>query len=151
LKVVSDTDLLSTFSRIDRLDILSSIYNSILVPPSVALELKRGEIKLSGKNFSTVDLTREEIMLLGKMDSRLGRGERECLSVAKFRKLPLASNDRVVHQVCKKEKLDYFNLQRLLRFAILREVLSLREARDIVRAVELNERTLIKNQREIFK
>lgn len=113
MKVVFDTDLLSTFARIDRLQILNSLFEKIIVPPSVISELKLADIKFGGLNFEIAKLTREELLALRKMDARLGRGERECLSIAKHRKVPLASNDSLVHLVCKQQNVSYFTLPRL--------------------------------------
>ena len=151
MKVVFDTDLLSTFARVDGLRILNLLFEKILVPQSVISEMKLANLKLSELNYESPKLSREELLTLRTIDARLGRGERECLSIAKHRKLPLASNDGLVHYVCKQQNVSYFTLPRLLRFAISRKAIEREKARELVALIERNERTTIKNQFEIFK
>lgn len=151
MKVVFDTDLLSTFVRIGRLQILNALLEKIIVPQSVISELKLADIKFSELNFEIAKLPREELLALRKMDARLGRGERECLSIAKHRKIALASNDSLVHLVCKQQNVSYFTLPRLLRLAISRKVIKKEKARELIGLIERNERTVIKDQNEIFK
>lgn len=151
MRIVCDTDILSTFARIHELRILSRLFESIIIPQSVSLELKLGRIKLSGLRVHTAKLTQEELRALGKADSRLGREERECLVVAKSKHLPIASNEKVVQAVCAKEGVAYFSVPRILRHAIHKKVVSRQRAKEIVRLIELEENTTIKNKEEIFK
>ncbi len=151
MKVVLDSDLLSTFARIKRFDILNALFDQIIVPQSVISELGRAEITTNGLKSEIAKLTRVELLALKQMDARLGRGERECLAIAKYRKVPLASNDRFVHLTCDEEGIGYLTLPRLLRLAISRRVVGLEEARKIVTLIEREERTVIKNRNEIFK
>ncbi len=85
------------------------------------------------------------------MDIRLGRGERECLVIAKHRNLPIASGDKIVYSICEKESIGYFTLPRLLRFAILKKVVAREETRQLVKLIQLEERTLIVGKDEIFE
>ena len=152
MKVVLDSDLLSTFARIKRPDILSNLFDRILIPPAVVSELGRAQINTRDfKNSMVAKLSREELLALRKMDTRLGRGERECLTIAGHRNLPLASNDKLVHMACKEQKIDYLTMPRLLRFAILRNIVNREEARKLVVFIEREERTVIKGSDEIFK
>ncbi|MDG6996439.1 MAG: hypothetical protein JRN52_11000 [Nitrososphaerota archaeon] len=128
------------------------MFNQILVPRSVVSELGKAQINTDGfKNSVVVKLTRDELLSLKKMDSRLGWGERECLAIARYRNVPLASNDKLVHLTCKEQEVDYFTLPRLLRFAILRNLINREEARKLVVLIEREERTVIKESKEIFK
>jgi predicted nucleic acid-binding protein len=132
MKLVLDADLLSTFARIKRLDILNSLFEKIILPQSVISELGKAEIKISENDFEIAKLTREELLALKKMDARLGRGERECLAIAENRKIPLATSDRLVHSVCRTEKVSYFTLPRLLRLAISKNIVNIKEAKELL-------------------
>jgi predicted nucleic acid-binding protein len=121
------------------------------VPHSVISELERAEIATTGLKSDVAKLTRVELHALKQMDVRLGRGERECLAIAKYRKVPLASNDRLVRLTCDQEGIGYLALSRLLRLTISKKVLDVREARKIVALIEREERTEIKSQDEIYK
>lgn len=95
MKVVADTDVLSTFARIHRLDILKKLFEQVIISQGVLSELKRGEIEITNVNVHIVKLTKEELKDLRKTDVRLGRGERECFVIAKNRGFPLATNEKV--------------------------------------------------------
>ena len=41
--VIADTDILSTFGKIDRLDLLQHLFDSVYIAPAVSRELMRAE------------------------------------------------------------------------------------------------------------
>lgn len=151
MKFVADTDILSTFARIHRLDILMKISDSIVIPQAVRAELARGRIDVRHLDADFVTLTKDELKDLKKTDNSLDRGERECFVIARNRRLPLASNETIVHKLCKKESIDYLTLPRILRFAITEGVITRQEARKLISAIEEAEHTMIKDKNEIFK
>jgi predicted nucleic acid-binding protein len=151
MKVVADTDILSIFARIDRLDILKKLFDGIIIPPGVRSELIKGQINIRDIKPRVVRLTRDEVKSLKLSDAKLGRGERECFVLARSRGFPLTSNESIVHSICRKEQVAYFSLPRILRSAILNEVISREEAKQLVKLIEKEENTFIKDQEEIFK
>ncbi len=151
MKVVADTDILSIFAKIRRFDILHELFEQVIIPQSVKSELDKGKINLSSTNIIVSKLTREELKSLKKVDERLDRGEKECFVISKFRNIPLATNEKVVYSICDKERIGYFSLPRLLRFAIMKKVISREEARKLVKSIEREENTIVKNKEEIFK
>jgi len=151
MRIVCDTDILSTFARIHKLGILKRLFDGIIIPPSVASELKIGKIMFTGFKIRSVSLNKNELKTLAQSDPRLGRGEKECIAVARARHLPLASNDRIVHELCTQEDISYFSLPRILRHAIHRKVISRKAAKEIVTLIETEENTTIKNKEEIFR
>ncbi len=44
MRVVGDTDILSTFARIKRLDVLKKLFEEVVIPNSVKQELVQGKI-----------------------------------------------------------------------------------------------------------
>ncbi len=151
MKIVADTDILSIFARIKRLDILSKMFDTVLISPSVRFELNRGGIDIRKLNHVFVTLQKDELKELGKAPSGLDRGERECYVVAKRRNLPLASNETLVSRLCKKENIGYLSLPRILRFAISENLITRYDAKRLVNEIENEEHTVIKNKEEIFK
>jgi predicted nucleic acid-binding protein len=151
MKFVADTDILSTFARIHRLDILKKISDGVVVPQAVKAELARVRIDVRRLDPDFVTLTKDELKDLKKTDNSLDRGERECFVIARNRRLPLASNETIVHKSCKKEGIDYLTLPRMLRFAITEGVITRQEARKLISVIEEEEHTMIKNKNEIFK
>lgn len=88
MKVVADTDILSIFSRIDRLDILNELFEAIIIPPSVKVELAEGKIDLKKLGPEFVQLTTGELKDLKYAHGELDKGEKECYVIAKNRNIP---------------------------------------------------------------
>lgn len=151
MRFVADTDILSTFARIRRLDILKKVSDGIVIPHAVKAELARGRINISQLDPDFAVLTKDELKDLKNTDNSLDRGERECFVIARNRHLPLTSNETIVHRLCKREGIDYLTLPRLLRLAITEEVITRQEARKLICAIEEEEHTVIRNKNEIFK
>ena len=150
MRVVADTDVLSTFARIHKLQILKQLFDEVIIPPSVKSEPSRGRIDVKPLKPSLAQLAKEELKDLKSVDVRLGRGERECFVIAKSRNLPLASNEKIVLLLCRKDGIGCFTLPRILRFAIMEKVITREEARQLVKIIEEEENTVIRNKDEIF-
>jgi predicted nucleic acid-binding protein len=151
MKVVADTDILSIFAKIRRLDILKKLFDEVIVPPSVNSELRKGKLDISPLMPPPLMLTRAELKELRSAERGLGKGEKECVVVARTRGIPLATNDKIVHKLCRAYNIGYFSLPRLLRFAISEGVITRAEAKQLVTLIEERERTTIRNKKEIFK
>lgn len=151
MRFVADTDILSIFARIRRLDILKKISDDVVIPQAVKAELARGKIDVKYLDPDFVALTKDELKYLKKTDRSLALGERECFVIARNRHIPLASNEIIVHRLCRREGISYITLPRILRFAITEGVISRQEARKLIDAIEEEEHTVIKNKNEIFK
>ncbi|MFZ1077844.1 MAG: hypothetical protein WAN47_10495 [Nitrosotalea sp.] len=151
MKIVVDTDMLSIFARIGRLDILNKLFEAIIVPPSVKVELAEGKIEIKKLGPEFVQLTTGELKDLKYAYSELDKGEKECYVIAKNRNIPLASNEKIVHRLCKGDNMNYFSLPRILRLAIKDDVVTRNEARQLVNSIEKEEHTIIKNKDEIFR
>jgi predicted nucleic acid-binding protein len=149
MKVVADTDIISTFAKVNRLDILGELFE-VVIPPSVRSELAKGRIDTRPLKAAVTKLAKEEMKALKAADVRLGRGEKECFVIAKNRAIPLASNDRVVCLLCRKEDVGFFTLPRILRLAILERAITREEAKNLVKEIEHEERTVIRGKDEIF-
>jgi predicted nucleic acid-binding protein len=151
MRFVADTDILSTFARIRRLDILKKISDGVVIPQAVKAELARGRINVGYLDPDFVTLAKDELKYLTKTDHSLDLGERECFVIARNRHLPLASNETIVHRLCRRDGIDYLTLPRILRFAIIEGVITRQEAKKLIDAIERKEHTVVKNKSEIFK
>lgn len=149
MKIVADTDILSTFARIGRLGILHDLFE-VVVPPSVRLELAEGKIDIRQIGPDFTRLTTGELKYLKYSHDNLGRGERECYVIARSRGIPLASNEKIVHRLCDRDGMSYLSLTRILRLAVTDGVITRSGARQIVSSIESEEHTIIKNKDEIF-
>lgn len=150
MKVVADTDIVSTFIRINRPDILNKLFDEIIIPPSVKSELVKGMIDVRRLKPTFAKLTKEEIKSFKVNDPRMGRGERECFVIAKHRDIPLVSNDRIVHLQCEREEIDFLSLPRIIRLAILERIVTREQVRQLVKLIEYEEKTMIKDKDSLF-
>ncbi|MGD9561416.1 MAG: DUF3368 domain-containing protein [Pyrinomonadaceae bacterium] len=73
--VISDTSCLIAFERIDRLDILPGLFDTVFIPPAVDAEF--------GKQFEWLKVQRlTSQRLSGLLSATLGKGESEAIALA---------------------------------------------------------------------
>lgn len=152
MRVVVDADILSSLAKIDRLNLLSELFEEILIPKSVLSELKLGNIHLGKIKYEQVKLSREELLLLRTSNyPKMHRGEKECFVVAKSRNIPVVSNEKIVRSLCLKEKVDVLSLLEIMRFGVLRRTLSRNDVMKMIALIEQEDNTTIRRGRELFK
>ena len=114
--VVSDTSPILNLSAIGRLDLLKSLYNEVVIPPAVAIELQR----------NGVDHRRQQWLLLSKptnnelvrhLELRLDQGEAEAIVVA----LELGADRVLIDERRARRVASEFNLRPLGLLGILAE------------------------------
>jgi predicted nucleic acid-binding protein len=132
-------------------DILNALFEKVILPASVIAELGKANISVARLRHEVSKLSREELVSLTDIDPRLGKGESESFALARHRNLLLASNDKMVISLCKKEKVGYLTLPRILRLAVPRGAITRGEARRLLRQIEQEERTVIKDKDEVFR
>ncbi len=92
--IIADTNILSTFARIGRLDLLFAVAETevLYLPPAVVKEIETGFRRgrdflqpivdgLTGGGFQPLDLTAEEKNLASTLPSSLNSGEGECIAL----------------------------------------------------------------------
>lgn len=114
--IVADTNLVSTFARIGRLDLLFLVAetDALYLPPAVIKEIKAGLHKgldflqplvdcLTGETgFYALELSAAEKTLAESLPGSLNAGERECIAVCVQRPDgKLLTNDKRAHTYCK--------------------------------------------------
>lgn len=160
MKFVSDTDILSIFGKIDRLDILSRLSEKIVVPKTVNEELIRANemgFDFAEKVMEIVEVTDlsekefDEYNGLITKAKHLHTGELECFVIAKSRDYVLLTNERKVQNLCKGYNIEYLNLPRILRLALKDGILDKKELLELIKEIEEKDRTIIKNKENILK
>ena len=102
MDVVIDTDVISTFAKINKLELLQRLFSKseILLTPSVSKEIKNGMqlgiIKSQRVRFSAIklDLSEKRLVREIRAGKKLGLADAECISIAKYRTCLLITNDR---------------------------------------------------------
>lgn len=127
--IVADTNILSTFARIQRLDLLFAVAETgtLFLSPSVVSEIKVGLRKglaflqpiVDGLSdwmvFSVPDLTDGERNLAGGLPASLNAGERECIAVCQERGGKLLTNDKRARNYCQANRIPCLDLKLILR------------------------------------
>lgn len=122
--VIADTDILSTFGKVNRLDLLRQLFQHIYVAPAVHRELLQAE----RMGFSWVDcvtpvveplpLTTDEsqaVERLIRQYPQLGSGEIESFVLAQTHQRLCLTNDRQAKAVAQSLSLSYLDLEEILR------------------------------------
>ena len=161
--LIFDTDVLSTFGKIRRLDLLRKLLPdaTFLIPPSVYGELFKARdrgyefvdhILLSGI-LEVTPLTKEELGFLSRLrDERrsLGSGELEGISICKHRGYILVTNDTAAKKVCDWNRIEFIDLSIILKSLLATKILTGRELGKLIDEIERKDRVLIKDKNDIL-
>lgn len=159
MNLVFDTDILSTFGKIRRLDLLRVLLPNarLFIPHSVYNEL----FKARERGYEFVDyiiesgilevtpLNKEELELFNKLREEwrsLGLGELEGLSICKHRKYILVTNDVTAKKVCDHYKIKFIDLSMILKSLLIAELLTDNELRALIDEIERKDRVAIKDK-----
>lgn len=126
--ILVDTNILSTFSKIGKLELLYKVFNTncLYISPNVHNELLRAKKKdykfvadifdlVDSKKLRRVSLTSEEKLKISTIPKSFSMGEKDSIVVCRERKGVIATNERKVITYCKKEGVVYFDLIDILR------------------------------------
>jgi predicted nucleic acid-binding protein len=157
--VVIDTDILSTFCKIGKLELLARLFHksTIIVCPAVHKEITRAESGgrlhyLPPPSFSRVTLTHaEQKMARGIWDKkRLGRGDCECIAVAQQRKCVLLTNDRRAQRAAGSLSISYMSLQLVLRELYVTGISSRIQIRELINQIETKDNVQFKDPNSLL-
>ncbi len=99
---VSDSTLIIAYARVDRLDIVQSVLNEIVIPTAVFNEIRISGMPGASEVQSERWITRRDISDTTYADSlpaSLGLGERHAISLARQRNAVLVTDDRPARRV----------------------------------------------------
>lgn len=165
--IVADTNILSTFARIHRLDLLPVVAetDALYLPPAVVKELKVGLHKglsflqpivaglSSGAGFYSVELTADEKIVVDTLPGSLNAGEKESIAVCAMRAgSKLLTNDKRAHNYCRDNRIPSLDLKLILRRLWQAGHCTKEEARALMDEIENSEPGMvIKGKDEILR
>ena len=162
--IIVDNNILSTFAKIGRLDILFQLFpqTQIGIVPAVYNELRigvrKGHVQLKQvmemvqqKSIRLITLTETEIFLKPTLSVSFDEGELESVAVSKSRKITLLTNERSVKNWCIKEDIKYADLPDLLRACWQSTVMSKKEVKSLIEDIEEKDNITFRSKEEIFK
>ncbi|VVB88431.1 Uncharacterised protein [uncultured archaeon] len=161
--LIFDTDILSTFGKIRRLDLLRKLLPEVpfYIPPSVYDELLKAKDLgydfvdniFESKIIEVIPLNDEEMRLLKELKRErvsLGKGELEGLSVCKHEGYILVTNDTSAKKVCDFYGIDFIDLSIILKSLITEKILTNSQVRILIEEIESKDRVVIKDKQDIL-
>ncbi len=160
MDVVIDTDVLSTFAKINKLELLQRPFpkSAIILTPNVYKEIKKG-VKLGIVKYSQparfyrikLDLSEKRLIREIRERRKIGSGDAECIAVAKQRNCLLITNDHEVEAEADLLSVRYLNLPLLLRELWKSKVIQKHQVVELMKEIEEKDRVVIKNKGLILK
>lgn len=149
---VFDEDVLSTFSKIKRFDLIPLIFGQslLLISQAVKKDLENSKSPLfepitESGFFKETSLTKEEKALCEKIYSEksLGLGEVECIAICIKRKAYFVSNDSRAVKYAENLDISTINLETML--CMLKGQITSQELKDIIEEIETKDKVRIVN------
>jgi len=163
MNLVFDTDILSTFGKIRRLDLLKKLFPNVrfFVPSSVYNELfkarERGyefvDYVIESGILEVIPLNKEELEFLGRLREErksLGLGELEGVSICKHREYVLVTNDITAKKVGDQYGIKIIDLSMILKSLLEVKILMSDELGALIDEIERKDRVIIKDKDDIL-
>ncbi len=152
--IIIDTNILSTFSKIERLNLL--IILSPWIPVAVLNEIntaakfgyKHASALLQLVGEKKIQVASAKIVM--ELPASFGRGEKECIYLAKQENGTIITNEKKVLNYCKKENISAVSLNSLLRFLWESNTQTREQVRQIITEIESKDKLIISSKEEIF-
>ena len=157
--VIADTDILSTFGKISRLDLLQLLFDNVYIAPAVWRELGRAAqlgfawVASVQRVVLLLPLTADEsreVEHLTSLYPQLGSGEIESFVLAQTHHLACLTNDRQAKVGAQTLGLSYLDLEEILRAFKTRQLLTTAALTALIAQTEEHDRTHIKAKAQIL-
>lgn len=158
--VISDTDILSAFGKIGRIDLLQRLFKKIHVAPAVFRELMRVEqmeltwvtpVKGAVEPLPLTESQIKEVESLVTIYPQLGSGEIETFVLAKANHLICLTNDRQAKRVCQALVIPYLDLEEILWAIKVKGILTLKALSELIDQIEEQDHTHIRAKKYILR
>ncbi len=164
MKIICDTDLLSVFAKVDRLDLLQKAFpeGDFMISESVYDELlfslEEG-FDFPEKIFKMCDITSLEKNEIKTYKERRRKGkfltiskaDLRTLIIGKERDLPILSNDGRLLEFADQEKILALDIYDVFKILFRDNVLTKEEVKTILAEMEEKDKTKFKDKEKIFK
>ncbi|MDE0636109.1 MAG: hypothetical protein OXI43_09720 [Candidatus Poribacteria bacterium] len=162
--VFIDTDILSIFSKIQRLPLLFAVFEQdvLNIAAAVENEIKVGvakgfpfantimELQTQGRIQTYYPITEDENFMVSLPDT-LDKGERESMAICKRLIALLASNERRVMHHCQANGIHCTNLNEILRALWELRILPMSDVRMVVTEIEVKDSLKFRSSATIFE
>jgi predicted nucleic acid-binding protein len=162
--ILVDTNILSSFAKIDRLELLFMVFRqkTLCISPNVFQELKDAKDKrydfvepifdlLQYHKLKLLPMEEDEYLLMLQLPKYLGKGELDSIAICTRRNYSLLSNERKVIKFCEENGIDHFDLNGILNALWMFDIVSKEEVVLIIKEMEEKDNLKIVSKDEIFK
>jgi predicted nucleic acid-binding protein len=145
--ILIDTNILSTFARINRLDFLSQVFNAdvLYISANVYDEVRKGIEKgysflspvfvlVESKKLRIATLSEKECLI--EIPSSFGPGERDSIAICVNRNATFATNEKRVISYCKRNSIAYTTLNKILTASLRLGILRREELVRLIEEIE---------------
>jgi len=164
MNFVFDTDVVSTFGKLRRLELLQDLLagSKFFITPAGYDELLRArergydfiEYIFERKLFEVARLTDEESASLEALEEErraLGLAELEGIALCKHRGSIFVTNDRGAKKICDSHAVCFIDLSMILKYLVVKGLLTAYELRQLIEVIERTDRVVIKDKDDIVE
>lgn len=158
-----DTNILSTFGKVERLDLLASLFEgmTIGISESVCNEIRHAEEKghafcrdiielVDAGKIKVLSPTPDEARTAGSLPGSFGLGERDSVAMAIARKAVFVTNEKKVRNYCERRGVDVLTLGQLLRALWELRKMTKKEVKALMGNMERKDNLIITSKKEIL-
>ncbi|MFP4608169.1 MAG: hypothetical protein ACOCTR_05145 [Candidatus Natronoplasma sp.] len=164
MKLICDTDLLSVFAKVEKLELLQKAFpeGEFLISESVFDELlfsMEEGFEFPERIFQMCEITslqHNEVDLYRKRRKKskfltISKADLRTLIIAKERNLPILSNDKRLLKFAEEEELLALDIYDIFQILFKKEILTEKDIRDIIFKMEEKDKTNFKDKEKIFQ
>jgi len=161
--MIFDTDILSIFGKIGRIYLLKKLFydSNIIITLEVYNELLRAkdagydfvddifEIK-----FKVIQLDQDLIKEYKQSKDKLKNvhsGELSSILLCKKLNMDFATNDKRAKRFCEENSVVWYDIVDILRLCFLKNIMDEDEIMDVIKEIEIRDKTYISKKEQIFK
>ena len=147
--ILLDTNIISTFAKIDRMNLIfeigrkkkfgisTNVLHELEDARSIGLNFVNKVFELiDKKKISIFSMSDKEIMWSMNLPSSFGKGERDSLAICKFRKGIIFTNERKIINFCERESIAVLDLPSFLRYLWKSGLKSKDEVKKVIKIIE---------------
>jgi predicted nucleic acid-binding protein len=162
--VLADTNILSTFAKINQLLLLLRLFGDdrMGVVPAVYAEFQAGVNKgyadleaivklIQQGQIDLVAPTAHEVFQKDVLPGSFDAGERETLAVARSRGYAILTNETRVKNWCRRERIEYWDLPGILRALWRTNLQQKAQVQSLIGQIEAKDRIVFKNKEAILQ
>ncbi|MBC8183142.1 hypothetical protein H8E88_18720 [candidate division KSB1 bacterium] len=162
--IIVDTNIISTFCRVDKLSLLfklfpkqkfgipAAIFNEIIKAVQTGYSfLEKINHFIESDELKLLSLTADELLSKQYLPDSFGAGDLECIIISQRQSHILLTNDKRMRNYCLSNNIVVYDLPAVLRTMWKNGIISKNRLKNLVCEIEEKDNILIKNKEEIYK